>query len=123
MHSNTKQCKRNKQRKRLVLFNPLRTVEKSNKKSDQLVSFIHHPFPTTAGGVGAYITNCLNVAINDNLSLNIRGCENLWITIDFPDLKNTLSLLYNAMLAITIMLSLIVLNKKCKFYKVKGRKL
>ena len=51
-------------------------------------TFLHHPSPTRAGGVGAYIKSSLIFSIKDNLSLNVQGCEGLWISIDFPDLKS-----------------------------------
>ena len=51
-------------------------------------TFIHHPSPTRAGGVGAYIKSSLIFSIKDNLSLNVQGCEDLWISIDFPGLKS-----------------------------------
>ena len=51
-------------------------------------TFIHHPSPTRAGGVGAYIKSFLILSIKDNLSLNVQGCEDLWISIDFPGLKS-----------------------------------
>ena len=51
-------------------------------------TFIHHPSPTRAGGVGAYIKSSLIFSIKDNLSLNVQGYEDLWISIDFPGLKS-----------------------------------
>ena len=51
-------------------------------------TFIHHPSPTRAGGVGAYIKSSLIFSIKDNLSLNVQGCEDLWISIDFPGLES-----------------------------------
>ena len=45
------------------------------------------PGPTRAGGVGVYISNILNFTINENLSLNVAGCEDLWINVDFPSRK------------------------------------
>ena len=51
-------------------------------------TFIYHPSPTRAGGVGAYIKSSLIFSIKDNLSLNVQGCEDLWISIDFPGLKS-----------------------------------
>ena len=50
-------------------------------------TFIHYPSPIRAGGVGAYISNILNFTTNENLSLNVAGCEDLWINVDFPSRK------------------------------------
>ena len=50
-------------------------------------TFIHYPSPTRAGGVGAYILSILNFTINENLSLKVAGCEDLWINVDFPSRK------------------------------------
>ena len=50
-------------------------------------TFFHYPSSTRAGGVGAYISNILNFTINENLSLNVAGCEDLWINVDFPSRK------------------------------------
>ena len=50
-------------------------------------TFIHYPSPTRAGGVGAYISNILNFTINENLSLSVAGCKDLWININFPSRK------------------------------------
>ena len=50
-------------------------------------TFIHSPSPTKAGGVGAYISNILNFTIKDNLSLNVTGCEDLRINVEFPSRK------------------------------------
>ena len=51
-------------------------------------TFIHHPSPTRAGGLGAYIKSSLIFSIKDNLSLNVQKCEDLSISIDFPGLKS-----------------------------------
>ena len=50
-------------------------------------TFIHYSSPTKAGGVGAYISNILNFTINENLSVNVAGCKDLWIKVDFPSRK------------------------------------
>ena len=59
-------------------------------------TFIHYPSPTRAGGVGAHISNILNFTINENLSLNVAGCEDLWINVDFPSRKisNVFAVIY-----------------------------
>ena len=36
----------------------------------------------------AYVSKELNFTVNDRLSLNIDGCENLWLDADIPGLKN-----------------------------------
>ena len=51
-------------------------------------TFIHVPSPTRAGGVMAYVSKELNFTVNDRLSLNIDGCEDLWRDVDIPGLKN-----------------------------------
>ena len=51
-------------------------------------TFIHVPSPTRAGVVMAYVSKELNFTVNDRLSLNIDGCEDLWLDVDIPGLKN-----------------------------------
>ena len=51
-------------------------------------TFIHHPSPTRAGGIGAYIKSSLIFSIKDNFSLNVQGCEDLWTSTKFPGLKS-----------------------------------
>ena len=50
-------------------------------------TFVQYLSPTRAGGVGAYISKILNFPINENLALNVVGCEHFWINVDFPSRK------------------------------------
>ena len=43
--------------------------------------FEHVDSPTDCGGVGVYLSDELNYSIRNDLSLNIKGCEDLWIEI------------------------------------------
>ena len=38
--------------------------------------------PTSAGGVGIYISNKMNYSIKNDMSLNAEGCEDLWVDVD-----------------------------------------
>ena len=49
--------------------------------------FVHFPFPTKAGGVGAYLSTSLKFTLKDNLYLNVMECEDLWFQIQFPGQK------------------------------------
>jgi len=49
--------------------------------------FIHFPSPTKAGGVGAYVSRSLNFTENNSLRLQVSGCEDLWLDVDFPGTK------------------------------------
>jgi len=50
-------------------------------------TFIHTPL-TKAGGVGACISTLLNYSVNNRLSLNIQGCEDLWVNVDLSTYKH-----------------------------------
>ena len=57
-----------------------------NSKSNIPIIEGYHPFegihsPTAAGGVGAYISNKIDYSIRNDLSLNLKGCENIWFDI------------------------------------------
>ena len=65
-----------------IHLNPILNIEISN------YTFTHVPSPTRAGGVMAYIWKELNFTVNDRLSLNIDGCDDLWLDGDIPGLKN-----------------------------------
>ena len=36
----------------------------------------------------AYVLKLLNFTVNDRLSLNMDGCEDLWLDVHIPGLKN-----------------------------------
>ena len=58
-------------------------------------TFVHNPSPTKAGGVGAYISTALNVKMNDDFCLQVKGCKDLWIDIEFSNNKSyTFSVIY-----------------------------
>ena len=65
-----------------IHLNPILNIEIPN------YTFTHVPSTTGAGGVMAYVLKELNFTVNDRLSLNIDGCEELWLDIDIPGLKN-----------------------------------
>ena len=48
--------------------------------------FVHIDSPTSAGGVAVYISSELRFNILFNLSLDIDGCENIWIKLCHSDL-------------------------------------
>ena len=54
---------------------PLVNLELPNYK------LVHIDCPTPAGGVAVYVSNELRIEIVSNFSLNIDGCENMWIKI------------------------------------------
>ena len=45
-------------------------------------TFLHKPTQTKAGGVGAYVSNNLKFSENETLSLDIEGCEDLWLEVE-----------------------------------------
>ena len=49
--------------------------------------FLHFPSPTKANGVGAYVLKSLKFIENNSLGLQVRGCEDLWPEVDFPQRK------------------------------------
>ena len=51
-------------------------------------TFVRNPSPTKADGVGAYISTALNVKINDDFCLQVKGCKGLWIDIEFSNNKS-----------------------------------
>ena len=58
-------------------------------------TFVHNPFPSKAGGAGAYISTALNFKINNDFHLQMQGCEDLWIDIEFSNHKTyTFSVIY-----------------------------
>ena len=58
-------------------------------------TFVYNPSPTKAGGVGAYISTALNFKINNDFHLQVQGCEDLWIDIEFSNQKTyTFSVIY-----------------------------
>ena len=59
---------------------PLINLELPNNK------LIHIDSPTPAGGVAVYVSNKLRIEIVSNLSLNIDGCENMWIKLCHLDI-------------------------------------
>ena len=59
---------------------PLINLELRNYKLERIDS------PTPAGGVAAYVSNELRIKIVSNLSLNIDGCENMWIKLFHLDI-------------------------------------
>ena len=65
-----------------IHLNPILNIEIPN------YTFTHVPSPTGARGVMAYVLKELNFTVNDRLSLNIDGCEDLWLDVDIPGLKN-----------------------------------
>ena len=63
-------------------------------KTDPLINinipgytFLHYPSPTNAGGVGVYISNVITFSENQTFRLEVQGCENLWLDIEFPGYK------------------------------------
>ena len=48
--------------------------------------FVHIDLPTSAGGVAVYISSELLFNILFNLSLDIDGCENMWLKLYYSDL-------------------------------------
>ena len=48
---------------------------------------MHYPSPTNAGGVGVYISNVITFSENQTFRLEVQGCENLWLEIEFPGQK------------------------------------
>ena len=65
-----------------IHLNPILNFEIPN------YTFTHVPSPTRAGGVMAYVSKELNFTVNGRLSLNIDGCEDLWLDVYIPGLKN-----------------------------------
>ena len=65
-----------------IHLNPFLNIEIPN------YTFIQVPSPTRTGGVMAYISKELNFTVNDRLFLNVDGCEDLWLDVDIPGLKN-----------------------------------
>ena len=59
---------------------PLINLELPNYK------LVHIDSPTPAGGVAVYVSNELRIEIVSNLSLNIDGCENMWIKLCHLDI-------------------------------------
>ena len=51
-------------------------------------TFTHVPSLTRAGGVIGYASKEQNFTVNDRLSLNIDRCEDSWLDVDIPGLKN-----------------------------------
>ena len=47
---------------------------------------VHIDLLTPAGGVAVYVWNELRIEIASNLSLNIDGCENMWIKLCHLDI-------------------------------------
>ena len=50
-------------------------------------TFLHYPSPTNAGGVGVYISNVITFSENQTFRLEVQGCKNLWLDIEFPGRK------------------------------------
>ena len=48
---------------------------------------MHHNSPTTAGGVGLYIKQCINFDLITKPNLNIEGCEDIWIDVKIDNNK------------------------------------
>ena len=65
-----------------IHLNPILNIEIPN------YTFTHVPSPTRAGGVIAYASKEQNFTVNDRLPLNIDRCEDLWLDVDIPGLKN-----------------------------------
>ena len=63
-------------------------IEPSTNITISGYTFIHCPSPTKAGGVGAYISDHLNFTVNETLKLGVNGCEDMWLNISFPNIKN-----------------------------------
>ena len=45
-------------------------------------SFEHVNSPTAAGGVGAFISNKLKYSVMNDLSLNVKNCEDIWLKVE-----------------------------------------
>ena len=58
---------------------PLVNLELPNYK------LVHIDSPTPAGRIAVYVSNKLRIEIVSNLSLNIDGCENMWIKLRHLD--------------------------------------
>ena len=50
-------------------------------------TFTYPTSPTKAGGVGAYISNVFDFSLNENLQLQVQGCEDLWFEIELNSCK------------------------------------
>ena len=48
-------------------------------------TILHKPTPTKASGVGAYVSNNLKFSENETLNLDIEGCEDLWLEVNYKD--------------------------------------
>ena len=68
-------------------------IEPSTNITISGYTFIHCPSPTKAGGVGACICDHLNFTVNETLKLGVNGCEDMWLNISFPNIKNRMFLL------------------------------
>jgi len=53
-------------------------------------SFQHNDSSTQAGGVGLFILKDIKYLIREDLSMNIEGCEDLWIEIITPQYKKNI---------------------------------
>ena len=51
-------------------------------------TFVHFPSPTILGGVGAYFSNLVTFTDIKNPKLQIKGCEDQWFEVQFPEQRN-----------------------------------
>ena len=58
---------------------------------------MHYPFATNAGGVDVYISNAITFSENQTFRLEVQGCENPWLGIEFPGhrTKYTFAVIYH----------------------------
>ena len=77
------------------LSNPYSVIflSETRIKTDPLINinipnytFLHYS-STNAGGVGVYISNVITFSENQTFCLEVQGCENLWLDIEFPSHK------------------------------------
>ena len=66
----------------ILAFTETKLNENSSIPSFPGYSFEHVNSPTQCGGVGVYLSDDLNYSIRNDLSLNLEGCEDLWLELE-----------------------------------------